>query len=378
MRYIISLISLISILPLHATLENVTCKKCHPIIYSEYENSMHSKSSIFSDPVHKAVWNKHPYKLKGKYKCAKCHTPSDHKLMEGKTHLTKNQIQLTEPISCQTCHTIKSIKKHARMNSNIFTKEKKYFFSADNKKKGEKIEFKSESSLFGLIKRTTGSPYHKIDYSNENFYNGDMCLGCHDHKKNGKGLLVCDMQIKKDPKSKDTCISCHMPKIKGSFVNLKDTHTHAFHGISIHNSDLKLLSEYIKLSLNQTDSGFEVDIKNLANHTLFPQPLRVNQLRVTIERAGKVISLKRKNFVRIIGKNGKPAMPWIADRVLKDTLIKAHEIRKIKYNTKLQKGDSVVVEFGYYLVNPKALKKLNIKDKSLGEFIILTEKRFSL
>ncbi len=378
MRYIISLISLISMLPLYATLENVTCKKCHPIIYSEYENSMHSKASIYSDPVHKAVWDKHPYKLKGKYKCAKCHTPSDHKLIEGKSHLLKNQIQLTEPISCQACHTIKSIEKHRKMNRNIFTKEKKYFFSADTNRKGEKIEFKSESSFFGLVKRTTGSPYHNIDYSNESFYNGDMCLGCHDHKQNGKGLLVCDIEIKKDPKSKDTCISCHMPKIKGSFVNLKDSHTHASHAISIHNSDFKSLSKYIKLSLNQTESGFEVNIKNLANHTLFSQPLRVNQLRVTIERAGNAISLKRENFVRIIGKNGKPAMPWIADRVLKDTLIKAHEIRKIKYDTKLQKGDSVAVEFGYYLVNPKALKKLNIKDKSLGEFIVLTEKRFNL
>ena len=185
------------------------------------------------------------------------------------------------------------------------------------------------------------------------------------------------MQIKKDD-SKETCISCHMPKLQGSFVNLKDTKKHAFHGISIHTTDISLLSKYIKLSLNQTSKGFEINIKNKANHTLFAQPLRLNQLRVTIERDGKNIPLKRENFMRIIGKNGKPAMPWVADSELKNTLIKAHEVRKVTYDTPLKKGDSVVIKFGYYLVNPKSAKKLGITDKSVTKFTVLTKKRVSI
>ncbi len=364
----------------NATLENTTCKRCHPIIYNEYQNSMHAKASIFKDPVHKAVWDKHPAKAKGNYKCAKCHTPSDHKLIKGETSLTKNRIQMTEPISCQACHSIESIEKHTKINKNKFTKKKKYFFSADTKRKGEKITFKEKHSFFGLMTKTSGSPYHDIDYSNENFYDGGMCLGCHDHKQNGKGFSVCDMQIKKNDSlnNKDTCISCHMPKVKGTFVNLKNTHTHAFHGISIHTINTSLLAKHIKLSLQKTTDGFEVSIENKANHTLFAQPLRLNQLHVSIEREGKTISLERKNFIRIIGKDGKPAMPWLADSELKNTLIKAHEIRHVKYTNLLHKGDTVVIDFGYYLVNPKAAKKLGITDRSVTKFIVLTRKRISI
>jgi len=358
---------------IYAGLENTTCKKCHPIIFSEYQTSMHSKSSIFKDDVHKAVWDKHPAKAANRYLCAKCHTPSDHALISGKHPFEANQIQRTEPISCQTCHTIENVEEHTKTNKNVYTQKKKYFFSAKVSEKGKKIIFKEEKSLFGLFTRTSGSPYHSIDYSNENFYNAKMCLGCHDHKQNGKKFTVCDMQIKQGD-SKETCISCHMPQRKGSFVNLHDTKTHAFHGMSIHKKPVNL-SKYITLSLTKKSDGFEVTIHNKATHTLFPQPLRLNQLRVDIERNGKIIPLATKSFVRIIGREGKPAMPWLATEILKDTTIKALETRKIPYDTPLHKGDNVVITFGYYLVNPKAAKKLGIKNPGVTKFIILTKKR---
>jgi len=130
--------------------------------------------------------------------------------------------------------------------------------------------------------------------------------------------------------------------------------------------------------LEKTSDGFNVAVKNEATHTLFPQPLRLNQLRVSIERNGKTIDLKPVNFVRAIGTNGKPSMPWLATEVLKDTTIKAHETRKVAFDAALQKGDSVVVKFGYYIANPKAAKKLGIQDPSAAKFIILTKKRFDI
>jgi len=362
---------------IYATLENTTCKKCHPIIYNEYQSSMHAKASIYKDPVHKAVWDKHPAKTKGKYKCAKCHTPSDHALMAGKSKLVENEVQLTEPISCQQCHKIQSIEKHTKANKNILTQKEKYFFSANKKLKGQKVVFKEESHFFGMFTTKVGSPYHDIDYSNENFYNGNMCMGCHSHKQNGKAFSVCDMEIKQG-KSKETCISCHMPKVKGTLANQKQSSTHAFHGHSIHNDTPTTLSKYIKLSIDKKENGFVVNIKNEAIHTLFPQPLRLNQLKVSIEREGKIIPLKTESFMKVIGKDGKPAMPWLANAVLKDTLIKALETRQINYDTTLQKGDVVILEFGYHLVNPKAAKKLGITDKRATKFIVLTKKRVKI
>jgi len=360
-----------------ATLDNTTCKKCHPIISTEYQKSMHAKSSIFKDPVHKAVWDKHPAKVKENYKCAKCHTPSDKDLLAKGGLPIQNQVQLTEPISCQLCHKIQSIEKHTKANKNILSLKEKIFFSADKALKGQKVIFKEKSHFFGLFKTKVGSPYHDIDYSNALFYNGNICMGCHSHKQNSQGFAVCDMEIKQGD-SKETCISCHMPQVKGSLANQKQNATHAYHGHNIHTITPTTLSKYIKLSLSQKDNRFEISIKNEATHTLFSQPLRLNQLKVQIERKGKSIPLETKSFVKVIGKDGKPAMPWLANEVLKDTLIKALETRKIDYNTTLQKGDSVVVQFGYYVVNPKAADKLGITDKDVTKFIVLTSKRFNL
>ncbi|RLA74006.1 MAG: hypothetical protein DRG30_05700 [Epsilonproteobacteria bacterium] len=375
--FLFSPLLLLTALDAKPVLENQSCKVCHPQIYQEYQNSMHSKSSIYKDILHKAVWDKHPAKAKGEYSCAKCHTPSDHQLMNGKSQLADNPTQQSEPISCQLCHQIESIEKHAKSNKNIFTSKDKHFFSANKEKKGEKIKFKQESRFFGLLTIQSGSPHHSIDYSNENYYNGDACMGCHSHKQNAKGFIVCDMEVKQGD-SKETCISCHMPKVQGSLANHKESPSHAFHGLSIHNSPAQTLAKYVKLTLDQQANAFDIMIKNEATHALFPQPLRLAQLRVNIEREGKTIPLKTESFVKIIGTTGKMSMPWLADSIISDNSIKALETRKIHYDITLQKTDKLIVVFGYYVISPKIAKKLNITDKETIKFIPLTSKRFIL
>jgi len=130
--------------------------------------------------------------------------------------------------------------------------------------------------------------------------------------------------------------------------------------------------------LKKNSDGFAVNIKNEATHTLFPQPLRLSQLRVSIEREGKVIDLKVENFARVIGTEGKASMPWLADAIISDSSIKAHETRTVTYNDVIKEGDTVVVQFGYYVVNPKSAKKLEITDEKVTEFSVLTKKRFTI
>lgn len=375
--WITLLLLLAATIQTHAVLENTTCKQCHPVIFQEYQNSMHSRSSIYKDSIHKAVWDKHPAKEQGDYKCAVCHTPSDHSLMSGENTLSDNEIQQTEPISCQQCHKIESVEKHTKANKNILTTKPKTFFAANKVLKGTKVEFKEENSFFGMVTTKSGSPHHDIDYSNEGYYNGDSCMGCHSHKQNSKGFTVCDMEVKQGD-SKENCVSCHMPQVKGSLANQKESATHAFHGHNLHGSIPISLSKYVKLSVKQNAHGFEVNIKNEAIHTLFPQPLRLSQLKVNIEREGKTLELKTESFAKVIGTNGQASMPWLADAIISDTSIKAHETRVVTYDTVLQKGDTVIVKFGYYMVNPKAAKILNITDKSATKFIILTQERLSI
>ncbi|BDY12648.1 multiheme c-type cytochrome [Hydrogenimonas cancrithermarum] len=376
---------LIAALDLFATqgfVSSNVCKKCHPIISKEYSASMHKNASIHNDPVHRAVWEKHPLKKSGKYVCASCHTPTDTKIMQAlkskKSALPEeNAIQKNEPIGCAYCHRIKDIEIHAKANLNILNETPKFYYaSKEGKSEKRVVKFHEESSFFGLSKKTAGSPFHTIDYGNENFSDGKMCLGCHDHKRNDKGFAICSMDIESSEKSTNNCISCHMPQVEGSYSTIAKSKTHAYHGFTgLHNRP-DMLKSYITLKATAKEGKLSVTLKNGADHKLFAHPLRLAQLRIEIGRDGKTIRLEPVNFFTILGHNGKPAMPWSADSILKQNVIKAHEEKRIDMAFTPRKGDEVRVTLGYYIVNPKAAGKLGITQKDFTTFRTLVSKIF--
>ena len=358
-------------------LESDTCKACHPTIVAEYQRSVHANSSIYTDAVHRALWEKHPLKKKGAYACAVCHTPSDPAVTGGKGLPGDNTVQRSEPISCTGCHKIESIEKHARANRNIYTTKPKTFFSADPARRGEKLHFGERTGFFGLFRSKSGSPYHDIDYSDPIWYNGQVCMGCHAHAQNAKGFTLCDLEVKPG-NSKETCISCHMPRRPGTLANQKQSADHADHRFALHGRSLEELGRYLHLDLKRDDRGFDVTLRNDATHTLFPQPLRLAQLRTTIERGARRIALPPVSFIRRIGHDGRPAPSWLADSVIKDSTLKAHELRSLHFDTPLQSGDRVVLEFGYFRVDPKMAKKLGIDDPEATKFRIMKRKEITL
>ncbi|WP_297524593.1 multiheme c-type cytochrome [Sulfurovum sp.] len=342
--------------------QSKVCQKCHPAIYSEYYNSSHRKASVVNDPIHKACWNQYPKSAKG-YTCAKCHSPTDKKVMKTGILTENDEIQREEPISCAFCHTIKEVDKGTLSNTNISTGKLKEFFTAEKSKKGTKTaHFETKSSWFGLIKTSQNSPYHKINYNNENYYNGNVCMGCHSHTDNNHGLDIVMLDALIDKNDKNTCISCHMPQVPGSKVTLHQSKTHAYHGIAgIHNMN-KSMGKYIDFKVKQTADGFSIDVINHANHALFGQPYREGKLLVSLQRDGKTLPLKPFVFTRILAKDGKPAMPWNADATLKDTLIYAH--KKIDYAQPLQKGDTLSITLGIQLLSKEGAKALNLEKES--------------
>ena len=344
-----------------------TCKKCHPIIYSEFQQSMHKKSTIKDDKVHNAVWNKHPAKPKGNYKCAKCHTPQDKK---ANAH---------QGITCISCHTIKSIEKHPKANKNIYETKDKLFYSAQKGMENKRLVYKEKSSWFGLITKTIGSPYHDIDYTHQDFYTGKVCMGCHSHKQNGHKFNVCTTDMKGAKDKNSNCITCHMPKINGSATTIRQSKTHAFHGFAGVRNYPEKLAKYIDISYKKRDKGFDIIIHNKAPHNLLTHPLRVVELKIKLKRNGNVEELKTNRFFKVIGTNNKPSMPWLATQIIKDNMIKANEKRVISFDTKLQKGDEIEAILGYYIVNPKAIKKLGLEnEKELSKFTPLKDVYFSI
>ncbi|SFV54577.1 hypothetical protein MNB_SV-12-1888 [hydrothermal vent metagenome] len=367
MRLTLALMALLSI-QLSANNTN-TCRSCHPTIYNEFQQSFHKKSNIKEDKVHKAIWDKHPLNAKGDYKCAKCHSPDDVNVKE----------VAHKGINCITCHSIIRVENHPKSNTNIYETKPKTFYSAEKGSEDKKVIYQEKSSWLGLIKETTGSPYHDIDYTNKNFYTGQVCVGCHSHKQNGKGFVVCKTDLS-GAKSKETnCITCHMPKIKGTITTIKKTATHAFHGFAGVRNASEMLSKYVELAYKKSANGFEITIHNNTPHNLMTHPLRVVELKTTLKRDGKTKTLQSHTFVRAIGTGGKPAMPWLATEVVKDNMLKANEKRVVSFDEKLQSGDEIETVLGFYIVNPKVIKKLGLEnDKKLSEFTALKSSYFSV
>ena len=383
MKIILSIIFIILNIYANEFIDSTTCKGCHPTIYGEFYDSSHRKASIFENKVHKAMWDLHPDKQKESYTCATCHTPTDLELLKNleenkKAMPENNNVQTQEAISCVYCHSIKDVENHAKSNKNIISEEEKVFYSANENNRDQKNKsFKDEVSLFGMMKEKSGSPFHKIDYSNDNFYTGKMCMGCHSHMQNDNNFDLCRMDEKGAKDEETNCISCHMPKIPGSATSIKITKEHRFHGFASGSKNQDLLAKYIKIDFKENINDFEVSIKNEAAHNLFLQPLRLAQLKVSILRDSKTINLDTKSFARIIGKDGKPTMPWIADSEIENNMLKANERRVINYDFKLQKNDKIEVIFGYYTVNPKMIEKLNLQDdEESKKFNIIFSKFF--
>ena len=336
---------------------NSECKECHPDIYAEYEKSMHRNSTIWKDPIHKAVWDMHPVNTKKQqYKCAKCHIPTADNISDMLGKDTKgipdstNETH-TQGILCTYCHKIESVEEGLMSNTNKMadTKYKDYFGTRDNPKR---------------------TRYH-YSVKNENFANGKVCMGCHSHKKNKARLDVCvtDMGEADD---KENCITCHMPQVKGSMSTKADTPTYAFHGFPGANLHKDMLTKYIDMKFVEADKGFKISIHNESSHNLMLHPMRFTQLLVSVERDGKVEDMKPEIFVRMIGKDEKPSPPWIASEVVKDTMIKGKETRLVNYDQVVQKGDKVHATLGYYLVKPQVAKRFGIEiNEHIDTFHIL-------
>jgi hypothetical protein len=247
-----------------------------------------------------------------------------------------------------------------------------------HKQSNTNIISKSEKEYFGTMKEHIDSPYHAIvTQGNAHMQNGNVCIGCHSHKMNKSGLNICSTNIDNRMDGAN-CVSCHMPKVEGSVSAFKDTKVHAFHGFAGSHFHSDMLTKYVDLSILREVNSFVINIDNQTSHALLLHPLRLAVLKVSVTREGKTTKLKDEFFVRVIGKDGKPAMPWVANTTLKDTMIQANEKRSVRYDFKILKGDKVDAVLGWYLVNPKAIKPLDLQNEKVAtEFNVFKTESFN-
>ncbi len=336
---------------------NESCKSCHENIYEEYSSSMHANASIFKDPVHKAIWDKHPKNKKmQQYVCAKCHTPAANNfkdlVTEGKHQVPDaNNLTHLEGVACAYCHRIEAIKPGEKTNTNVIASKRKEYF--------------------GNIKEHAEAGFHTIKTNNELFLNGNVCIGCHSHKQNKHGLSVCTTEINNT--ENENCITCHMPETDDSVAVGNKRTKHHFHGFAGMHNNQELLGEYIDIVAEKKDNQIVVTVTNNASHALLLHPLRLGLLKVSVTSTdGTTKELEPVKFMRVLGKDGKPAPPWVADTELKNTVLQGKASKTFTFDAELSTDDKIDITLGYFLVNPKMLDKLGLQDNDeIKQFHVL-------
>jgi len=336
-------------------MDSKSCGECHEDIYLEHSKSMHYKSSILKDAVHRKVAE---ITTPGKYSCALCHMPSTSDLagmIRGKHQPKENDVRDQDGVSCFYCHQISNI-YHA----------KAYNINFSSYKKGQKPSF------YGNLDNPDDSDKHSS--GKHPFYeNSEVCMGCHSHKENRHEVQVCNT-LNQYEKTSD-CIGCHMPKRTGVVekFNKKGRDEYAAHDFLGIHSEL-MVKKAVNLLLAQTDDGIELTISNRMGHRIITQPMRLKFVKTVITRKGKVIwtnfkksPLEDKEATFIIvfkDENGKATMPGSAHGFKINQNLEAVGNKTIQYIIPdLQKGDEVTSTWISYIINPKIAKKLQITDK---------------
>ncbi|MFA6760675.1 MAG: multiheme c-type cytochrome [Sulfuricurvum sp.] len=364
----ILLLTLLVLLNLEAKYQSSkSCAECHEEIYNEHASSMHHRSTIMGDEVHKKL-----YEAGGssKYECALCHMPSSPNLaslMRG--DLKAEDADYTNPansdgVSCFYCHQINKI--HRSTSSNInFT----------NIKEGQKPIF------LGTLKNAMGSDVHESEYS-ELFASSGVCMGCHSHKQNDFGIELCNSLDQHGEAS--NCIECHMPKKSGLVekYNKGARSKHASHEfLGVRSSEL--VKKAVSLDLSY-DGDLTLSIENKMAHSIITQPMRLKFVKTTITRGTEVIwsnfqesPLEDKEATFLIvfqDDEGNVSLPNSAKAYKINQNLRSNTTKKVIYkDLALKSGDIVTSKWISYTVNPNIAKKLGISDESVTKPIVGAE-----
>jgi len=334
-----------------------SCNECHENIYREHTASMHHKSSLFTDEVHRKVKNA---VNKDKYSCAICHMPATKSLravMSGEDQPNSKDHRQTDGVSCFFCHQISKIYDAKAHNINF------------SNYKGEK-----KPTVFGNLKKPYESNEHHTE-SNEIYKNSEVCMGCHSHKENKLGFEVCNTKNQYDETS--DCIGCHMPSTPGTIEKknkgTRDSYvSHEFLGV---HSEV-MVKKAVKLELDYKDKLLKLTIINKMGHSIITHPMRLKFAKTVITRDKKVIwsnfkesplEDKEATFILILKDNkGNPTLPNKAIGYKLNQNLLASTSKVVTYEVpKLQKGDEIKTTWISYIVNPKIAKKLDITTKDI-------------
>lgn len=345
------------------------CASCHPAIYKEWQESFHANSSALKDPAHNAVHQAFLKAMekkgkKGNYHCANCHAPmSDNlkDLMAGKAELDSSNWTQAEGTGCTFCHRIEAVVEKGKFNQYRLNKDGAFHTGrAANPKAPHKT---AQSPLFAK---------------------GEVCMGCHSHKMNGKEVAICMMkdELEAVEGARGDCVACHMPMVDGGAAVGSAAGKHRSHKMA-GGHDIEMLKQAVTLEAEVKLEGkkrlITVVVKNVSGHS-FPSsnPMRMAFVKVSgKDKAGATIWSNFKDspmedkaalFFKAFKAGAKKGVPsWKADGIAFDTRLKAGETRSLSYPIENPAIKEVTVELFYLLFPPKAIKGFAIPKDGVND-----------
>jgi hypothetical protein len=373
------------------------CKKCHEEVYLQWSESMHADSSALKDPIHGAFYRnvmgdpteegvrgpQIPVK-KDKYPvCLKCHAPVA--AIDGKTKLDAKKAY-ANGVSCVTCHSFSAFKGVDGPDG-----KPRYGVGAYETDDGHVY---GPSGITYTTKRTPDdakwpTPVHHPQPMVGNqaalYKSNDICMGCHDKRKNFHGTPLCLTGAEYgESKTFVNCQACHMPIvtvpkrdkgkiIEGEFVTIAD---HTMGG----GHDAKMVGRGLAMTMELTPSGdtlaATVTLRNRLPHS-YPTgaPFRNMYVKVAAYDAEgnevwknyethPIVDDPKSMFMFTIGDvdKGQPTSPPYATGVLNDSRLQPNETRVLEYAIPADERIAIVrAEALYNLLLPNLVKDLGDK-----------------
>lgn len=348
------------------------CGTCHKEIYQEWSGSMHAQSTALKDPIHGAFYRnvigdptQEGVRKKGRFPvCLNCHAPNAAK--EKSTKLDAKPA-FNEGVNCVFCHTIKKFKGTDAPNGKLRLGLAAYEVSDTHLQAPSGKTYSTSPVPQNPTPATP--PFHPFPMegaSSALHRTNDLCMGCHDRRKNFHGVPLCATGTEiADSKSFVACQSCHMPTTNG----------HADHSmLGGHDGAMVRRAVTVVLETKHENDTImaTVRLQNRLPHK-FPTgaPFRNAYLRLTaFDDAGNEVwknykthpmkDDKQAMLVYVLGDGaGKPAMPPKAKEVLSDSRLAPNETKVLNYRIPAKGVKLVRAELLYNLLLPKLVKNLD-------------------
>jgi len=392
-----------SSLSLAADLQSMTshaCGACHQQIFTQWENSMHARSTPLKDPIFAAFYRKlvgnplaEKQSLNGEYpQCLKCHAPAAAK---ARSTALNNQPAFQDGVNCISCHTI----SHPKVEQQLTVKHSNlgglalgidaYDFSNTHLQGSSGKYLSHRPQPEAGVAAATYHPF-SVQPNSTVLKTKTACVGCHQMPAQQVSDVFCLVGNEQTAANMPSqCQSCHMPKVKG----LAD---HSFLG----GHSPAMLSNALLLNMQlekQVDAlRVTLNLQNLLPHN-FPtgMPLRQVYVRVSAyDQAGQLVWQNYQNdpvsespeAVLMAGLDSKNSplnavleSPWVWAT---DTRLQPLETRQLQYQVPVSKNLHVLRAEVLYELIPRAIllqldRRLENYEHAKAKVVATAEARWS-